>query len=323
VGQRPAAGGLHRAHPAAALRAACRRRHGAAPARFLRQSRQALQRCASVSKAARRKAARHRKNLALLGVISLTFCLEWLPITIVNIIADVHPEMFPSACAFRLTYALCLLLALASVFVNPLVYGCFNSNFRRDLSHLFGASDAQRDGVTGDLARATSSWTLSRFYTTRTSLLRQLSYNVDSTAVYSTSSGGPAVTPCKASLNSLNSASGKMDTAGSVPDVGQVVVMGRNSLARVAVTSVNGAKVKHTKYLRHRWASLDSSVINILLKEHTKNTKATPKRYIKRNGSLDSNVFKASLPSQPEVIRLMKTEGRKMSSPPELPCVHK
>nr|KAG5708374.1 hypothetical protein BaRGS_034405 [Batillaria attramentaria] len=81
----------------------------------------------------RQKLVRHRKNLALLTAISITFDVQWLPITVVNIIADFNYTVFASARHFCLTYALCLLFALSSVFINPVVYGWLNSNFRRGL----------------------------------------------------------------------------------------------------------------------------------------------------------------------------------------------
>ncbi|XP_076438821.1 neuropeptide Y receptor type 2-like [Babylonia areolata] len=111
----------------------------------------------------RRKMARHRKNLVLLTVISVTFDVQWLPITVVNILADFDPALFPSARHFCLTYSLCLLFALTSVFTNPVVYGWYNSNFRGDLC---GAS-CTRGGASEASASSgarTSSGALSRFY---------------------------------------------------------------------------------------------------------------------------------------------------------------
>ena len=116
------------------------------------------------SKVSRQKLARHRKNLVLLSVISITFDVEWLPITVVNIIADFDPEIFPSASRFCLIYALCLLFALTSVFVNPIVYGWFNSSVRRDLCGSWGRRfTSERSGST--LGRDSSD-PASRFNTT-------------------------------------------------------------------------------------------------------------------------------------------------------------
>lgn len=101
------------------------------------------------AKVSRRKLHRHRKNMALLSVISLTFSLEWLPITIVNILADFDYSVFQSAEQFCLVYALCLLFALISVFVNPVLYGLFNSNFRQSLRSCCGRCTTAGGGGSG------------------------------------------------------------------------------------------------------------------------------------------------------------------------------
>ncbi|KAL8622634.1 hypothetical protein ACOMHN_009268 [Nucella lapillus] len=112
----------------------------------------------------RHKLARHRKNLLLLTVISVTFALQWLPITVINILADFDVGVFSSAADFSLTYALCLFFALASVFVNPVVYGCFNSNIRRDI--LAVCNIAGHTETSESATRPGSSEATSRFYTT-------------------------------------------------------------------------------------------------------------------------------------------------------------
>ncbi|XP_070212830.1 neuropeptide Y receptor type 6-like [Littorina saxatilis] len=114
----------------------------------------------------RQKLARHRKNLVLLTVISITFDIEWLPITVVNIIADFDASVFPSAHLFCLTYALCLLFALTSVFVNPVIYGLFNSNFRRDLFGSWGRGGRERRDISESTFRRCSSEVTSRYCTT-------------------------------------------------------------------------------------------------------------------------------------------------------------
>lgn len=100
-------------------------------------------------KCSRNKLVRHKKNLVLLSVSSIAFAVEWLPLTSVNLLADFDHTVFPSPSHFCLTYALCLLFALSSVFVNPVVYGWFNSNFRRDLcSYCGGGALLQTSEIT-------------------------------------------------------------------------------------------------------------------------------------------------------------------------------
>ncbi|XP_046565600.1 neuropeptide Y receptor type 5-like [Haliotis rubra] len=81
---------------------------------------------------AKRNMASHRKNMYLLTSIAVLFAVTWLPITLVNILADFDQGVFEDK-DFRLIHATCLLVALCSVCINPVVYGWFNSNFRRDL----------------------------------------------------------------------------------------------------------------------------------------------------------------------------------------------
>ncbi|KAL8618040.1 hypothetical protein ACOMHN_021760 [Nucella lapillus] len=115
----------------------------------------------------RHKLARHRKNLVLLTVISVTFDIEWLPITVVNILADFDPGIFPSARHFCLTYSICLLFALSSVFSNPIVYGWYNSNFRRDLCGSLSTRSRRHTTSEGSVSAGGGrriSGALSRFY---------------------------------------------------------------------------------------------------------------------------------------------------------------
>ena len=77
---------------------------------------------------------RHRKNLILLTSVAVSFSLAWLPLTVLNITADwTHDNsvfgMFGEE-QFYLVHAICLLIAMTSSAVNPLLYGWFNTNFR-------------------------------------------------------------------------------------------------------------------------------------------------------------------------------------------------
>ena len=77
---------------------------------------------------------RHRKNLVLLTSVAVSFSLAWLPLTVLNITADwTHDNsvfgLFGEE-QFYLVHAICLLIAMTSSAVNPLLYGWFNTNFR-------------------------------------------------------------------------------------------------------------------------------------------------------------------------------------------------
>ena len=80
----------------------------------------------------RRKLRRHRKNVLLLASMAVAFVVSWLPLTLINIIADINYRIFEHT-NFPLIHAICLLVAFTSVFVNPVIYGWFNTNFRNDL----------------------------------------------------------------------------------------------------------------------------------------------------------------------------------------------
>lgn len=81
---------------------------------------------------AKRQLLRHRKNIMLLTGIAFSFALTWFPWTIVNVLADFHYKMFIGV-NFNLLNAVCHFLAMSSVCINPIVYGWFNSNFRREI----------------------------------------------------------------------------------------------------------------------------------------------------------------------------------------------
>ncbi|KAL3864990.1 hypothetical protein ACJMK2_006629 [Sinanodonta woodiana] len=76
-----------------------------------------------------REIRRQRKNLLLLTAIAMSFALAWLPLTILNTLADYRYQLFMDK-HFNYVYAYCLLLAMSSASINPIMYGWFNTNFR-------------------------------------------------------------------------------------------------------------------------------------------------------------------------------------------------
>lgn len=93
----------------------------------------------------RKQLVRHRKNMMLLTAIAVSFAITWLPLTMVNILADMDYHVFLDV-DFNLLMAICILLAMSSVCINPIVYGWFNSNFRKEIRNLF-KTDEQKDTV--------------------------------------------------------------------------------------------------------------------------------------------------------------------------------
>ena len=78
---------------------------------------------------------RQKKNMLLLTAIAVTFAISWLPLTILNTLADYDYTLFMNR-SFNLAYAYCLLAAMCSACLNPLIYGWFNSNFRSAFIHV-------------------------------------------------------------------------------------------------------------------------------------------------------------------------------------------
>ena len=77
---------------------------------------------------------RHRQNMALLVTITTLFVVCWLPLTLLNLLADIDYRLFMHR-YFLLGYAIAHMIAMASACFNPLIYGWFNPNFRREMSN--------------------------------------------------------------------------------------------------------------------------------------------------------------------------------------------
>jgi neuropeptide Y receptor len=91
---------------------------------------------------------RVQRTYALLVVMTVTFVISWLPLNIVNIVADVdHALLSPSINNHAYLQPFCHLMVLVSAVVNPLLYGWLNENFHRefvDLWHSLGGVHAPR-----------------------------------------------------------------------------------------------------------------------------------------------------------------------------------
>jgi len=83
------------------------------------------------TKRALKEAERHRKNSLLLMAIAVLFAICWFPLTLLNLLADINYFFFMHH-NFLLVFATAHLVAMFSACINPIVYGWFNSNFRRE-----------------------------------------------------------------------------------------------------------------------------------------------------------------------------------------------
>ena len=84
---------------------------------------------------AMKEAKRHRKNSTLLMAIAIMFALCWFPLTLLNLMADFNYFIFMYK-NFLLAFALAHLIAMVSACLNPVIYGWFNSNFRREFTRI-------------------------------------------------------------------------------------------------------------------------------------------------------------------------------------------
>ena len=80
-------------------------------------------------------ARRYHKNVALLLTISAMFAVCWLPLVLLNLLADVASTIFADT-DFTLAFAVAHVIAMTSACLNPVLYGWFNSSFKRELKGL-------------------------------------------------------------------------------------------------------------------------------------------------------------------------------------------
>ncbi|XP_021368412.1 neuropeptide Y receptor type 1-like [Mizuhopecten yessoensis] len=92
----------------------------------------------------RRNLLRQRKNIILLTSITVSFAITWLPLTLINLLADLNYHLF-TGINFNWLKAVCHLLAMSSVCINPIIYGWFNSNFRREIKAMICRRRREKD----------------------------------------------------------------------------------------------------------------------------------------------------------------------------------
>ena len=67
--------------------------------------------------------------------IAIMFALCWFPLTLLNLMADYNAGIFMYK-NFLLAFAVAHLVAMISACLNPIIYGWFNVNFRREFSRI-------------------------------------------------------------------------------------------------------------------------------------------------------------------------------------------
>ena len=80
-----------------------------------------------------------RKNThQLLSAIAYTFVFCWLPLNAFNIVADFYPTVRDDSNQqnMLIVYTVCHICGMLSTCINPLLYGWFNQNLRREMNGL-------------------------------------------------------------------------------------------------------------------------------------------------------------------------------------------
>lgn len=80
---------------------------------------------------------RVKKTNTLLISIALIFGISWLPLNILNVVADFFDPFSDST--FRIVFACCHMAGMSSACSNPLLYGWLNENFRKEFKEIFAA----------------------------------------------------------------------------------------------------------------------------------------------------------------------------------------
>ncbi|XP_036383528.1 neuropeptide Y receptor Y8b [Megalops cyprinoides] len=79
-----------------------------------------------------KRAKGSQKVNAMLASIVAAFAVCWLPLNVFNTVFDWNHQALPD-CQHNFIFSVCHLTAMASVCVNPIIYGFLNSNFQKEL----------------------------------------------------------------------------------------------------------------------------------------------------------------------------------------------
>ncbi|XP_006005101.1 neuropeptide Y receptor type 4-2-like [Latimeria chalumnae] len=79
-----------------------------------------------------RRMAHTKRINVMLGSLVAAFAICWLPLNVFNAIADWNHEAI-MYCHHDLIFSLCHLAAMVSTFVNPIIYGFLNNNFKKEV----------------------------------------------------------------------------------------------------------------------------------------------------------------------------------------------
>lgn len=79
--------------------------------------------------------SRYKKTNTLLTLIAIIFAISWLPLNLYNLFLDLHRQGSLTE-KHLVLYAVCHMMAMSSACFNPVLYGYFNDNFRKEFKEL-------------------------------------------------------------------------------------------------------------------------------------------------------------------------------------------
>lgn len=81
--------------------------------------------------------SRYKKTNTLLTLIALIFAISWLPLNLYNLYVDIFHLQSSLTEGHMILYAVCHMMAMSSACLNPVLYGYFNDNFRKEFKEQF------------------------------------------------------------------------------------------------------------------------------------------------------------------------------------------
>ncbi|XP_021961262.1 neuropeptide F receptor [Folsomia candida] len=85
----------------------------------------------------RKDQARVRRTNMLLISIAIIFGISWMPLNVFNLVVDLFNPFVEDTYAERVAFAFCHMFGMSSANTNPMLYGFFNDNFRKEFRDIW------------------------------------------------------------------------------------------------------------------------------------------------------------------------------------------
>ena len=109
---------------------------GVAYAKICRKLRHHIMTSTVKKSASKDKDHRMEKTIKLLIVITIVFCMSWLPFNMFNLIVDILDPFGDDTQTMLIVYGICHMIGMSSASSNPLLYGWLNENFRKEFKEI-------------------------------------------------------------------------------------------------------------------------------------------------------------------------------------------